>query len=92
MADKRKPQAKRVVPEIAPGVRVLLDAYMKAYNEGSERVSSPLKYTDVINQALDAFLPGKPNPHKEHGHGEGQGSDQGGEGSEAGKGRKAGKG
>ena len=29
----KKPQAKRVVTEIAPGVRVLLDAYMKAYNE-----------------------------------------------------------
>jgi hypothetical protein len=26
-------QAKRVITEIAPGVRVLLDAYMKAYNE-----------------------------------------------------------
>jgi hypothetical protein len=59
---KKKTQAKRVVTEIAPAVRVMLDAYMTAYNEGPERVSSPLKYTDVINQALDEFLPGKPQP------------------------------
>jgi hypothetical protein len=68
---KKKPQVKRVVTEIAPAVRVMLDAYMKAYNEGPERVSSPLKYTDVINRALDAFLPAK--PHKEENdHGESQ--------------------
>jgi len=73
----KKPQAKRVVTEIAPGVRVLLDAYMKAYNEAPERVSSPLKYTDIINQALDAFLPRKHNPHKEDNHGQGQGQGQG---------------
>jgi hypothetical protein len=74
---KKKPQAKRVVTEIAPAVRVMLDAYMKAYNEGLERVSSPLKYTDVINQALDAFLPCKPQPTEEAEHGE---SKEGGEG------------
>lgn len=71
---QKKAQAKRVVAEIAPGVRVMMDAYMKAYNEGSERVSSPLKYTDVINQALDMFLPSK--PRLEVGHGErGNGGD-----------------
>jgi hypothetical protein len=61
---KKKSQSKRLVTEIAPGVRTMLDAYMKAYNEGPDRVSSPLKYTDVINQALDAFLPGKPEPEE----------------------------
>ena len=74
---RKKPPSKRVVTEIAPGVRALLDAYMKAYNEGPERVSSPLKYTDIINQALDLFLPGKPQPHKEDGHGQEQGKKSG---------------
>ena len=54
---KNKVQSKRVVTEIAPGVRTMLDDYLKAYNEGPERVSSPLKYTDVLNLALDGFLP-----------------------------------
>jgi len=67
---KKKPQVKRVVTEIAPGVREMLDTYIKTYNEGPERVSSPLKYTDVINQALDAFLPGKPQPSDAAGEGE----------------------
>ena len=71
----KKPQSKRIVTEIAPGVRVLLDTYMKAYNEGPERVSSPLKYTDVINLALDAFLPNEANPPEENGHVQGQGEE-----------------
>jgi hypothetical protein len=57
---KKKRQAKRVVTEIAPAVRIMLDAYITGYNEGPDRVSPLLKYTDVINQALDEFLPGKP--------------------------------
>jgi hypothetical protein len=75
MATKHKAgskKTKRVVTEIAPAVRVMLDAYMQAYNEGPERVSSPLKYTDVINQALDAFLPSKAQPSEEAAHGEGE--------------------
>jgi hypothetical protein len=71
----KKPQAKRVVAEIAPGVRVMMDAYMKAYNEGSERVSSPLKYTDVINQALDMFLPSRPQMKVGNGEPENGGND-----------------
>jgi len=57
---KGKAQSKRVVTEIAPGVRTMLDGYRNAYNEAQERVSSPLKFTDIINLALDGFLPGKP--------------------------------
>jgi hypothetical protein len=78
-ASRKKPQVKRVVTEIAPAVRVMLDTYMKTYNEGPERVSSPLKYTDVINQALDAFLPSKPHD-EEADHGE---SKESGKGQEA---------
>jgi hypothetical protein len=85
---RKKPSSKRVVTEIAPGVRALLDAYIEAYNEDPERVSTPLKYTDIINRALDAFLPGKPDPHKEDRHGQGQ---EEGKGTKAGPGRKGGK-
>lgn len=69
-ATRKKAQVKRVVTEIAPGVRTLLDAYMSAYNEGPERVSSPLKYTDIINQALDGFLPGRVQPGEEPAQGD----------------------
>ena len=78
MTGKRKPeskkeaQAKRVVTEIAPGVRVLLDSYMRAYNEGPERVSSPIKYTDIINKALDEFLPSNRAAAEETPDGEGE--------------------
>jgi hypothetical protein len=54
---RKKEQVKRVVAEIAPAVRAMLDAHIQAYNDGPARASSPLKYTDVINRALDAFLP-----------------------------------
>lgn len=62
---KKSAQTKRVVTEVAPAVRVKLDSYLNAHNKGSERVSSPLKYTDVINLALDAFLSNKFNPGEE---------------------------
>ena len=61
----KKALSKRVVIEIAPGVRAMLDAYLSVYNDSPERVSSPLKYTDVVNQALDEFLPRKPTPEEQ---------------------------
>ncbi len=62
---KKTARTKRVVTEVAPAVRVMLDTYLNAHNVDSERVSSPLKYTDVINLALDAFLSNKSNPGEE---------------------------
>ena len=64
---RKKAVSKRVVTEIAPAVRALLEAYLSAYNDGPERVSSPLKYTDIINRAIDEFLPSKPR-HEEKDH------------------------
>lgn len=61
----KKPRTKRLVVELAPAVRVLLDAHISAHNEGGERVASPMKYTDVINQALDEFLPPQAKPGNE---------------------------
>jgi hypothetical protein len=55
-AEKKTPGPKRLVVEIAPAVRTMLDGYIAAYNEKPERASPPYKYTDVINQALDEFL------------------------------------
>jgi hypothetical protein len=81
---RKKEQTKRVVTEIAPAVRVMLDSYMQEYNEGAQRVSSPLKYTDVINQALDAFLPSNTHPDEEPDHVQGEEGKKG----QAGKGRK----
>lgn len=54
--EKKLPQAKRLVVEVAPAVRTMLDGFIAAYNEKPERVSPAYKYTDVINQALDEFL------------------------------------
>jgi hypothetical protein len=65
VGDKKKASEKRVAVEIAPAVRVMLDDYIKTYNEGPGRVSSPLKYTNVINQALDEFLPGQTQSNKD---------------------------
>ena len=62
---KKKPRTKRLVVELAPAVRALLDAHMSAHNEGAARVASTLKYTDVINQALDEFLPPQAKPGNE---------------------------
>ena len=64
-ADLKKSQTKRVVTEIAPGVRAMLDAYVDSHNDGQDRVAPPLKYTDVINQALDEFLPSRSMPGEE---------------------------
>jgi hypothetical protein len=60
-----KAKVKRVVTEIAPGIRTLLDAHIQDHNEEPERVSSPLTYTDVVNQALDEFLPARPKPQED---------------------------
>lgn len=57
--EKKKTTPKRIVVEIAPGIQKLLGGYILGYNKNPDRVSPPLKLTDVVNQALDAYL-GKP--------------------------------
>ena len=46
----------RINVEIAPGNREKLERYIKAYNHRPDRRTPKIKYTDVINEALDAFL------------------------------------
>jgi hypothetical protein len=48
--------AKRLAIEIAPAVRVMLDNYITAFNANPDRAMPPVKYTDVINQAIDEYL------------------------------------
>jgi len=51
-----KKNTKHVNVEIAPAVLVTLEGYIEAYNAKPERSTSKLKYTDVINAALDSFF------------------------------------
>ena len=66
-ADKAKPaakSAKRISVEIAPGVSSQLEAYIQDYNAQPGRTSPVLKYTDVVNMALDKYLPALPPASK----------------------------
>ena len=49
-------EPRRINVEVAPGNRENLDRYIRAYNHRPDRRTPKLKYTDVINEALDAFL------------------------------------
>jgi hypothetical protein len=51
-----KKDTKHINVEIAPAVLAKLEAYLQAYNEKPDRPTSKLKYTDVINAALDSFF------------------------------------
>ena len=42
--------------EIAPGNQERLDLYISAYNHKPERATPKIKYTDVVNEALDRFF------------------------------------
>jgi hypothetical protein len=42
--------------EIAPGNQEKLDLYIRAYNHKPERAAPKIKYTDVVNDALDRFF------------------------------------
>lgn len=52
----KAPKPKRLVVELAPGVRTQLEARVSAFNANPDRASSPLKFVDVINRAVDLFL------------------------------------
>jgi hypothetical protein len=52
--DKESPRTINV--EIAPGNQEKLDLYIKSYNRRPDRATPKIKYTDVVNDALDTFL------------------------------------
>ena len=53
---KDKNASRTINVEIAPGNQEKLDRYVRAYNHTPERTTPKVKYTDVVNEALDIFL------------------------------------
>ena len=59
--DKAKGGPRTINVEIAPGNQAALDRHIEAYNTRPERSTPRVKYTDVVNEALDKFLgPSRP--------------------------------
>jgi hypothetical protein len=54
--DKDGTAVRKINVEIAPGNQAKMDVYIKAYNRRSDRSTPKIKYTDVVNDALDKFL------------------------------------
>jgi hypothetical protein len=54
--DKERTGAKKINVEIAPGNQAAMDRYMDAYNRRPDRTTPKIKYTDVVNMALDRLL------------------------------------
>ena len=59
-SEPKPKSAKRISVDIAPGVSSQLENYIKDYNARPGRTSPVLKYTDVVNMALDNYLPALP--------------------------------
>lgn len=70
---KPKAEPKKLNVEIAPGNREKMESYLEAYNSHEGRKTPKLKYTDVLNAALDSFLQAhcavEPPPQQEQGDG-----------------------
>jgi hypothetical protein len=58
---------KRVNVELAPGVYRLLKAKRDAINAAPDRAGPPASYADLLNKALDDFLPSPPAEAKAQG-------------------------
>ena len=54
--DKDGAAARKINVEIAPGNQAKMDLYIEAYNRRPDRRTPKIKYTDVVNDALDRFL------------------------------------
>jgi hypothetical protein len=60
---KEKPGSKKINVEIAPGNQAAMDRYIESYNHRSDRKTPKIKYTDVVNEALDRlFSARRPSP------------------------------
>ena len=59
---QNKETARTINVEIAPGNQEKLDRYIKAYNHTPDRTTPKIKYTDVVNDALDTFLSAQRQP------------------------------
>ena len=54
--EKEKAGARKINVEIAPGNQQAMDRYIETYNHKSDRKTPKIKYTDVVNEALDKLL------------------------------------
>jgi hypothetical protein len=54
--EKGKAGSRKINVEIAPGNQQTMDRYIESYNEKPDRKTPKIKYTDVVNSALDQFL------------------------------------
>jgi hypothetical protein len=55
-----KKASKRINVEIAPGVYRLLKAKRDEVNAAPDRAEPPQSYADMLNRALDSYLPPLP--------------------------------
>ena len=54
--DKDRQASRKINVEIAPGNQAALDRYIESYNHRPDRRTPKIKYTDVVNEALDKLL------------------------------------
>lgn len=54
--DKERAGSRKINVEIAPGNQAAMDRYIESYNHKPERKTPKIKYTDVVNSALDQLL------------------------------------
>jgi hypothetical protein len=54
--EKERAGSRKINVEIAPGNQAAMDRYIESYNHKPDRKTPKIKYTDVVNEALDRFL------------------------------------
>jgi hypothetical protein len=54
--EKGKAGSRKINVEIAPGNQRAMDRYIESYNARPDRKTPKIKYTDVVNSALDQLL------------------------------------
>jgi hypothetical protein len=54
--DREKGGSRIINVEIAPGNQLAMDRHIESYNRKPDRKTPKIKYTDVVNVALDKLL------------------------------------
>ncbi|MGO9310178.1 MAG: hypothetical protein ACLQDL_14310 [Spirochaetia bacterium] len=54
--EKGKTGSRKINVEIAPGNQQAMERYIESYNHKLDRKTPKIKYTDVVNEALDKLL------------------------------------
>jgi hypothetical protein len=52
----KEPGSRKINVEIAPGNQAAMDRYIESYNHKPDRKTPKIKYTDVVNEALDRLF------------------------------------